>query len=150
MSFEEICQEVLLENIFPENIDVKYAVEYEAKNIVSDAALLKRILSNLVSNAIQVMPGGGKLDIQAWREPDAVVVTAQDSGVGVPEEHMDKLFTLLFTTKAKGQGFGLAVVKRVTEALGGRVTFESEENKGTKFILRLPTCVRNKWQISIH
>ena len=61
MSFEEICQEVLLENIFPENIDVKYAVEYEAKNIVSDAALLKRILSNLVSNAIQVMPGGGKL-----------------------------------------------------------------------------------------
>jgi signal transduction histidine kinase len=81
---------------------------------------------------------GGKLDIQAWREPDVLVVAVQDSGVGVPEEHRRKLFTPLFTTKAKGQGFGLAVVKRMTEALGGTVTFESEEGKGTKFILRLP------------
>jgi signal transduction histidine kinase len=138
LDFEEICQGVLLENVFPENIDVKYVVEDEAKELVSDAALLKRILSNLVSNAVQAMPDGGKLDIQAWCEPDAVVVTVQDSGVGVPEEHRGKLFTPLFTTKAKGQGFGLAVVKRMTEALGGTVTFESEESKGTKFILRLP------------
>jgi two-component system nitrogen regulation sensor histidine kinase NtrY len=50
------------------------------------------------------------------------------------------LFKPLFTTKAKGQGFGLAVVKRMTEALGGTVTFESEERKGTKFTVRLPTA----------
>ena len=50
----------------------------------------------------------------------------------------DKLFTPMFTTKSKGQGFGLPVIKRMTEALGGTVTFESEEGKGTTFIVRLP------------
>ena len=66
------------------------------------------------------------------------VITVADTGVGIPEEAKNKLFTPLFTTKSKGQGFGLAVVKRMTEALGGTVTFESEEGKGTKFIIRLP------------
>ena len=58
-----------------------------------------------------------------------------------------KLFTPLFTTKSKGQGFGLAVVKRITEMLGGTVTFESEVGKGTKFIIRLPSPkeINGKW-----
>lgn len=60
------------------------------------------------------------------------------TGVGIPKEIKGKLFTPLFTTKAKGQGFGLPVVKRMTEALGGTVAFESEVGKGTKFIVRLP------------
>ena len=136
--FEEICQEVLLGNSFPENIDVKYVVEDEAKDIVADPALLKRILGNLVDNAVQAMPDGGKLEIRALRDLNDVVVTVEDSGVGVPEEAKSKLFTPLFTTKSKGQGFGLAVVKRLTEALGGTVTFESEKGKGTKFTVRLP------------
>ena len=66
------------------------------------------------------------------------MITIQDTGVGIPEEVRPKLFTPLFTTKSKGQGFGLAVVKRMTEALGGTVTFESEAGKGTKFIISLP------------
>lgn len=58
--------------------------------------------------------------------------------MGIPEEARSKLFTPLFTTKSKGQGFGLAVVKRLTETMGGTVTFESEVGKGTKFILGFP------------
>jgi PAS domain S-box-containing protein len=138
--FEEICQEVLLEDIFPENIEVKYVIEDEAKFIATDPALLKRILSNLTSNAAQAMPDGGKLIIHARRESDEFFITVQDSGVGIPEEHWNKLFTPLFTTKAKGQGFGLAVIKRLTEALGGTVNFESEKGKGTKFIICLPNA----------
>jgi two-component system, NtrC family, nitrogen regulation sensor histidine kinase NtrY len=84
------------------------------------------------------MPDGGKLVVQVHREPHEVVITVQDSGLGISEDLKDKLFTPLFTTKAKGQGFGLAVVKRLTEALGGTVTFESEKGKGTKFVVRLP------------
>jgi signal transduction histidine kinase len=62
-------------------------------------------------------------------------LTAKDMGVG---EIHDKMFTLMFTTKSKGQGFGLAVVKRMTEALGDEVTFESQVGKGTKFTILLP------------
>ena len=84
------------------------------------------------------MPKGGKLDMHAYREADDTVITVKDTGAGIPEDVQAKLFTPLFTTKSKGQGFGLAVVKRMTEALGGTVTFESQEGKGTTFMIRLP------------
>jgi PAS domain S-box-containing protein len=136
--FEKLCSDALFTNDFPKNIDVTYYVDEEAKKFFADPELVKRILTNLVNNAVQAMPKGGKLEIQAQKEDGEVVLTVQDSGVGVSPEHKDKLFTPLFTTKSKGQGFGLAVVKRMTEALRGTVTFESEEGKGTKFIVRLP------------
>jgi PAS domain S-box-containing protein len=135
---EKLCNEVLFKDDFPENIDGSYYVDEKAKKFITDPELLKRILTNLVNNALQAMPEGGKLEIHLRKEDDEVVLTVQDSGVGVTRENRDKLFTPLFTTKSKGQGFGLPVVKRMTEALGGTVTFESEEGKGTKFIVRLP------------
>jgi signal transduction histidine kinase len=62
----------------------------------------------------------------------------QAPGEGIPEEVRSKLYTPLITTKSKGQGFGLAVVKRLTDTLGGTVTFESKVGQGTKFIIELP------------
>ena len=62
----------------------------------------------------------------------------EDTGEGIPLEVRGKLFTPLMTTKSKGQGFGLAVIKRLTEALNGKVSFESEVGRGTKFIVELP------------
>jgi signal transduction histidine kinase len=62
----------------------------------------------------------------------------KDTGVGIPKNIHDKMFTLMFTTKSKGQGFGLLVVKRMTESLAGTVMFKSQEDKGTIFIVRLP------------
>ena len=76
--------------------------------------------------------------MHAYKEADDSIITVADTGVGIPEEAKDKIFTPLFTTKSKGQGFGLAVVKRMIDALGGTVTFESQQDKGTKFIIRLP------------
>jgi PAS domain S-box-containing protein len=139
-NFEEICKTLLSGDSFPENINTKYVVEDEAKEFVTDPTLLQRILSNLINNAVQAMPNGGALEIQARRESGEVVITVKDTGVGISEEYKDKLFTPLFTTKAKGQGFGLAVVKRMTEVLGGAVTFESKTGKGTKFVVRFPTA----------
>ena len=93
---------------------------------------------NLVTNAVQAMPKGGELIIHAYKEGKDVIIAVKDTGVGIPEAVKSKLFTPMFTTKSKGQGFGLAVIKRMTEALGGTVTFESQEGKGTIFKIRLP------------
>jgi PAS domain S-box-containing protein len=133
-----LCDAVLFKNGIPKNVAVACEIEPEAKFITSDNDLLKRILSNLANNAVQAMPEGGKLTIHACKVQNDVVITVKDTGVGIPEEVRSKLFTPMFTTKSKGQGFGLAVVKRLTEALGGTVTFESKVGTGTKFIIRLP------------
>ena len=132
------CIDELSKNSDQPNINASCTVEEEAKIVTSDAALLKRILSNLISNAIQAMPQGGNLTLHAYREAEDVVITVEDTGVGIPKAVKEKLFTPMFTTKAKGQGFGLSVVKRLTEALGGTVSYESEVGRGTKFTVRLP------------
>ena len=105
----------------------------------SDPKVLGRILTNLIINAIQAMPNGGKLIVTGCLKEAEVYITVEDTGVGIPETFKPNLFTPMITTKAKGQGLGLAVVKRLVEALGGKITFESEEGKGAKFIIRLPS-----------
>jgi signal transduction histidine kinase len=84
------------------------------------------------------MPNGGKLTINATVKNNNTIITVRDTGIGIPEEAKPKLFQPLFTTKSKGQGFGLSVVKRMTEALNGTVSLESQEGKGTAFIITLP------------
>ncbi len=107
--------------------------------VKADVQLLKRVLINLVTNAVQAMPEGGELTIKAQTNNNKKIqITVEDTGSGIPEEIKPKIFTPLFTTKSKGQGFGLAVCKRVIEAQNGTISFESEEGKGTKFIIELP------------
>ncbi|MGD6851284.1 MAG: PAS domain-containing sensor histidine kinase [Candidatus Bathyarchaeia archaeon] len=139
VDLRSLLEEVLFKNRFPENIEATYKVEDEAAIVVADSNLFKRILNNLTINAMQAMPNGGKLAIRAYKSKDDLIITVKDTGVGIPEEVKDKLFTPMFTTKSKGQGFGLAVVKRMTEALGGNVAYESKVGKGTTFILHFPS-----------
>ena len=135
---ESLCREVFLKSNIPNNIKTSCKAEKEAKQVMADPDLLKRVISNLVLNAVQAMPKGGKLSLYAYRIEGGLVIEVQDTGEGIPDEAKPKLFTPMFTTKSKGQGFGLAVVKRVTESMGGTVTFESEKGKGTTFTVRLP------------
>ena len=137
-NIETTLDDVLVKKALPENIEVYRTIQARAGRLISDPDLLKRILANLINNAVQAMPKGGKLSIGAIREGNDLIITVEDNGVGIPEDVKPKLFTPLFTTKSKGQGFGLAACKRMTEALGGTISFESEVGKGTKFTLRLP------------
>ena len=122
----------------PKCLEVSIIVQEGLPALDSDLSILKRILINLIQNAVQAMPNGGKLTLNAYEEENHIVVAVKDNGVGIPEAIKDKLFTPMFTTKSKGQGFGLVVVKRLTEALGGAVAFKSQEGKGTTFIVRFP------------
>jgi signal transduction histidine kinase len=84
------------------------------------------------------MPDEGRLTVKASKTENSTIITVQDTGVGIPEEAKEKMFTPLFTTKSKGQGLGLAVVKRLVSALGGKIGFASKENDGTTFTVELP------------
>jgi signal transduction histidine kinase len=87
------------------------------------------------------MPNGGTLEISCFSGKNSIHITVSDTGVGIPDDFKSKLFKPMMTTKAKGQGLGLAVVKRLVEALNGKVTFESQEGKGTIFTIALPKKV---------
>jgi PAS domain S-box-containing protein len=138
ISIKSIIEEILGKNAVPKNIEVSVEIGQRAHELTADADYVKRILSNLTLNAIQAMPNGGKLTVKSSRGRNAgdVILTVKDTGIGIPSGVKNKLFTPMFTTKSKGQGFGLAVVKRLTEALGGSITFESREGEGTSFTLR--------------
>ena len=106
--------------------------------MLADVDKVVRVFTNLVKNALDAMPEGGTLEIRSSRKGENVEFVFIDSGEGISEKVMAKLFTPLFTTKAKGMGFGLAICKRIVEAHGGKVTVESVVGKGTTFTVTLP------------
>jgi PAS domain S-box-containing protein len=143
VNLENIVKNVLSSICIPneesvEEIKIAYFIDKGFPKLKVDESYMRRILQNLVTNAIQAMPNGGNLTISANCRGDKVNIVVEDTGGGIPFNVRDKLFMPLITTKAKGQGFGLAVVKRFTEGMGGTVTFESEVGKGTKFTIVLP------------
>jgi PAS domain S-box-containing protein len=134
----ELIQGTVLTINVPKRIAVTTNVTDNAKAIKTDVAYLRRMLTNLLTNAVQAMPNAGEITVNACKKKDRIIVSVQDTGVGIPEHVKTKMFTPLFTTKSKGQGLGLAVIKRLVEALNGTISFESQENQGTKFIIELP------------
>lgn len=119
--------------------NIKLIVDVKAPNkIKSEATYIQRSLTNLVNNAIQAMPNGGTLTLNIDKNNDKIIFTVKDTGVGIPEEVKDRIFFPMTTTKSKGQGLGLAVVKRLIEALNGTVSFESKEGQGSTFRIEVP------------
>ncbi|MEM1985959.1 MAG: PAS domain S-box protein [Nitrososphaeria archaeon] len=125
----------------PQNIKVVVEIDEDSGYIKVHPYIVKRILGNLLLNAIQAMPEGGTLTISAKSSENEVVLEVKDTGIGIPEENISKIFTPFFTTKSKGQGLGLAVCKRLVETLGGNISVESKVGEGTKFTIRFPKNV---------
>jgi polar amino acid transport system substrate-binding protein len=139
IDLEKTIKEALAMVSVPENIKVSMPSAGNLPQFTADSMMIKRILVNLIQNGVQAMPKGGNLTISATRQKHLLKIDIEDTGEGIPKEVQSKLFTPLMTTKSKGQGFGLPVVKRMTEAMNGTVTFESEPGKGTKFTLQFST-----------
>ncbi len=124
--------------VIPENIQVQKQIQENFPEVMLDSTYLRRIITNLITNAIHAMPKGGKLIIEAYTGNGKATISIEDTGIGIPDELKPKIFQPLFTTRAGGHGFGLPVIKRLVEVQGGTITFESQENKGTKFIIQFP------------
>ncbi len=137
VELDSLVMSILSTIRIPDNIKFTVDVEGSTK-FVTDPTFIRRALTNLANNAIQAMPNGGKLTIKGTKTNGKVRLTVEDTGKGMPEDVKQKLFTPLFTTKSKGQGFGLAATKRLIDALNGTITFETQEGKGTKFKIELP------------
>ncbi len=138
VNIEKAIEEALLIVNIPNQLNVNIVIEQDFPQLTADFPMLKRVLINLIQNAVQAMPNGGKLKITAQTKNGAAQVSVQDTGEGIPPEAQEKMFTPLFTTKSKGQGFGLAVVKRLIEAQDGIITYKTENGKGTTFTIQLP------------
>jgi PAS domain S-box-containing protein len=121
----------------PDRIQIVNKVLEETK-VKVDADKIMRVFINLIKNAIDAMPEKGTLEIRSGQTKDNVEIAFADTGMGIPDEALPKIFTPLFTTKAQGMGFGLAICKRIVESHGGTITVKTEVNKGTTFTITLP------------
>jgi len=128
---------VLLMIQIPVNVKVHDETEDQPTMWV-DSNKMERVFLNLIKNAIDAMPQGGKLDIISKQNGQDVDFIFADTGIGMSEQTKAKIFMPLFTTKAQGMGFGLAICKRIVEAHGGKITAESVLGKGTTFTITLP------------
>jgi PAS domain S-box-containing protein len=123
-------------------IDVE--VDDDLPVITADQDKLDQILTNLLNNAIKYSPDGGTIHVKVHRDNDSVVFSISDPGIGIPAEHLPKVFQRFHrvdtgdTRKAGGTGIGLYLVKHLVEAHGGEIGVESEVGKGSTFTFKLP------------
>jgi len=139
VDLQTLLHNVLASVVIPPSISVQVKNHNVVPTVMADPQLIKRVLVNLVTNAVQAMPNGGALTLVAKiNSPKQVSISVKDTGVGIADKIKSQIFTPLFTTKPRGQGFGLAVCKRVIEAHGGTISFESTEGKGATFTIKFP------------
>ncbi len=103
-----------------------------------DATQIQQVLVNLVKNAAQAMTKGGALTLQTGETSEEVWVSVADTGGGIPQEQINRIFEPFYTTKKGGSGLGLMIVQRIVRAHGGRIELESQVGRGTTFRIFLP------------
>jgi two-component system NtrC family sensor kinase len=123
-----------------EGVELVRRLEPDLPDIVADSSQLHQVLVNLAVNAVQAMPGGGRLTIRTRRADGHVALVVEDTGCGMTEEVRRQIFIPFFTTKdvSEGTGLGLAVVHGIVSAHGGTITVASEPGRGTRFEILLP------------
>jgi len=138
VNLRQVLQATLVPKTIPEAVEVETCFDEALPAITADPDQLEVVFANIICNAVQAMPEGGKLKTTARSTEKDAILSFSDTGVGILPEHLDKLFLPLFTTKPRGIGLGLAVSKLLVEAHGGTIEVESEVGKGSTFTIRLP------------
>jgi PAS domain S-box-containing protein len=138
-----VTQQALASVAIPENVRVSNLTRTHPR-IGVDATKMTRVFANLIRNAIDAMPEGGDLTIRSKERNGEVQIIFTDTGTGIPEDALERIWAPTYTTKARGIGLGLPIVKRFVEAHNGSVVVESEVGKGSTFTVKLP--LRTDWK----
>jgi PAS domain S-box-containing protein len=141
VDLNDVVQEELSRTPLPDapRVEVVCQLDEDLPFILADPDQLSQVFGNIIHNGIQAMTDGGRLVVRsAVESPEWVTVSVADTGAGISEENLKKIFEPLFTTKAKGIGLGLALVKTLVEGHGGTVGVESQVGEGSTFTVRLP------------
>jgi PAS domain S-box-containing protein len=122
-------------------VEIAHYIPHDLPAINADKEKLKQVFLNLCKNAVEAMPSGGTLTLRAYVKDQRLVIEVSDTGMGITQE-LD-IFELFTTTKNKGTGLGLAVVRQIVSDHGGSITYTSEPGKGTTFYVSLPLAASN-------
>lgn len=120
------------------NVTIERDVVDGVADVWADPDKLKQVFVNLIFNAVQSMPDGGSVRIEAHPDDGCVKVTVVDDGVGIPQESVGKIWDPFFTTRSDGTGLGLAIVHRIVDEHRGYISVDSEVGRGSTFVVRLP------------
>lgn len=121
----------------PRNVEV-LDLTLDEPEIIVDVDKMRRVFVNIIKNAFDAMPNGGRLTIKSAVKDGFIEFSFTDTGVGMSSEVLENIWTPFFTTKPKGLGLGLAICKRIVEAHGGSIAATSEVGRGSTFIITLP------------
>jgi len=138
----KLIKEALESTYVPKNVEVGIEGSEEEKFKLDKNKML-RTIANLLKNSIETMPEGGFIRLSTEIKQNELVIQVEDTGKGIPEEAIDKIFNPMFSTKPTGLGLGLSYVKEVIEAHMGNISVESVVDAGTKFTIRIPQIQRN-------
>ena len=137
IEINKLIRDILKETLLPENISVDTHLDSALKMVSIDSQKIRRVLDNLIKNAAEAMPNGGKLKIESINEGDNFVLSITDTGIGIPQDRLPNLFKPFYTTKSNGLGLGLAYSYKAIETHGGTIKVESAIGKGTNFRITL-------------
>ena len=123
-----------------DDMDIQLYVPIQDIYVFADRNLMIRVLNNVVKNAIQAIPltTRGQINISLKKRDENAIIIVEDNGAGIPREMRTKVFTPNFTTKSSGTGLGLAICANIVETFNGRIYFETEHDRGTKFYIEIP------------
>lgn len=137
---QSIINQAISMSSIPKDISIINESKVES-TLYLDVNKILRVFTNVIKNAIDVMPDGGILTITSGEVKDMVEICFSDTGCGISKENLKKIMNPFFTTKAKGIGLGLAICQRIVESHKGKITIESELKKGTTICIILPKII---------
>ena len=136
IQFSPFIQRILRDTIVPENIQIVTQIKHE--QFFFDPIKMRRIIVNLIKNAIEAMPDGGKITVLTKKQKDKEIIQIADNGPGIPPDMLPGLFLKEQTTKMNGNGIGLISCRKIVEAHRGTIKVKNKEGKGTTFTISLP------------